>query len=373
MIGHMVGHDCPQPGLSMRECWIAWRNRLIGDLRFQRLAARIPGLRAIARKRSAEMFDLVAGFTYSQILLAAVESGLLEILNDGPCEVEPIVQRLRMSSEAAMRLLRAAAALDLAQETAPDRWMLGQGGAVLHGNRGVQAMIRHHRLLYADLADPLALLRADRRQPSALSEFWNYGGESKAAAAYSELMEASQGAVAEQVLAAFDFKRLSSMLDVGGGSGAFVRAVATRHPSLRLGVFDLPQVLANFARPSAVDLHPGDFFSDPLPGGYEAVSLLRVLHDHDDRPALEILRKIRSALPSGGKLIVAEPMAGIKEAKRVGDAYFGLYLMAMRSGRPRTTREIGAMLDEAGFARWRSLSTGVPVVSSVIVADVIYK
>ena len=42
------------------------------------------------------------------------------------------------------------------------------------------------------------------------------------------------------------------------------------------------------------------------------------------------------ALPADGTLLLAEPMAGSRGAEPVGDAYFGFYLLAMGSGRPRT-------------------------------------
>jgi demethylspheroidene O-methyltransferase len=78
--------------------------------------------------------------------------------------------------------------------------------------------------------------------------------------------------------------------------------------------------------------------SRPLPQGADIVtSLVRVLFDHDDAHALAILRAVRAALPRGGTLLVAEPMAGVPGAQAMGDAYFGLYLLAMgaagRAGR----------------------------------------
>ena len=51
--------------------------------------------------------------------------------------------------------------------------MLGRVGAAIHADPGIVAMIRHHHLLYADLADPLALLRREGGG-GALSGFWPY-------------------------------------------------------------------------------------------------------------------------------------------------------------------------------------------------------
>ena len=67
--------------------------------------------------------------------------------------------------------------------------------------------------------------------------------------------------------------------------------------------------------------------------------------------------------------MIAEPMAQTPGAEPAGDAYFGLYLLAMGSGRPRSPREIAAMLRSAGFARSKLLRTALPLTAQVIIAD----
>jgi demethylspheroidene O-methyltransferase len=119
---------------------------------------------------------------------------------------------------------------------------------------------------------------------------------------------------------------------------------------------------------SRLTLHPGNFLSDPLPQGYDLITLVRILHDHDDAPALQLLRAVRAALPPGGTLLIGEPMAGAPGGAAMGDAYFGLYLWAMGSGRPRRADELGAMLTRAGFSRWRLVPTHLPLVCGAIVA-----
>ena len=61
-------------------------------------------------------------------------------------------------------------------------------------------------------------------------------------------------------------------------------------------------------------------------------------------------------------------MAGTRSAKAMGDAYFGLYLWAMRSGRPRSRAQIAAMMERAGFANIRKIATRLPLIASIIVA-----
>lgn len=355
---------------AWRRRWVAWRNRVLASERFQHWAARLPVFAAISRQRAGRAFDLVAGFCYSQVLFCAVQCGLLELLDKGPCDAAELARSTGLSREAALRLVRAAAALDLAEEVAPGCWMLGQQGAALLSNPGALAMVRHHHLLYADLADPLALLRKDRREATALSGFWHYTAETDAETAteYSTLMATSQAMVSREAIAAYPFARHRRLLDLGGGHGAFVTALARAAPELVLGIFDLPPVIAGAQHlASRFALHPGDFFASPLPQGYDCMTLVRILHDHDDDRCLAILRKARESLPPGGKLVIAEPMADAPGARPMGDAYFGLYLWAMNSGRPRTIRDYGAMAQAAGFSRWQARATTMPVIASVIV------
>ena len=71
--------------------------------------------------------------------------------------------------------------------------------------------------------------------------------------------------------------------------------------------------------------------------------------------ARTLLARVASALPRGGRVIIAEPMArtGRRDPQT---AYFAAYFAAMQSGRLRSLPEIQALLREAGFGRHRTLS-----------------
>ena len=61
-------------------------------------------------------------------------------------------------------------------------------------------------------------------------------------------------------------------------------------------------------------------------------------------------------------------MAETSGARATGDAYFGFYLLAMGSGRPRTAARLSQMLADAGFSRVRNLATRTPMLTRLIVA-----
>lgn len=373
--------SCAAAPAGWRERWRAWRDRLLTHPSFQREAVRWPFTRMVARRRARALFDLVGGFVYSQVLLACVRVRAFEALAEGTQPLEVLARRFGLPTGAAERLLDAAVALELAERRGPALYGLGALGAPLVGNEALTAMIEHHAVLYADLSDPVALLRGDGPTP-ALTRYWAYAtAEAPGAlptgqvADYSALMSASQPLVAQEVLDAYDVSRHGCLLDVGGGEGRFLLAAARRAPRLRLKLFDLPAVvppaLEAFARAGVADraeVHGGDFTRDALPAGADIVSLIRVMYDHGDARALSILRAAHAALPPGGTLLVAEPMAGAPGAPRMGDAYFGFYLLAMGSGRSRTAADLAALMQTAGFEDVQERPTALPVQVGVLVA-----
>jgi demethylspheroidene O-methyltransferase len=98
------------------------------------------------------------------------------------------------------------------------------------------------------------------------------------------------------------------------------------------------------------------------------VTLVRVAHDHPDAHVAIILSAIFAALPAGGTLLLAEPMAQNANQTPLGDAYFHFYLLAMGAGRLRTTGELIAMMLEAGFANVELLRNPMPLQTRILVA-----
>ncbi len=300
------------------------------------------------------------GFVRSQVLTALVETRALERLSDGPATTETLAASLRLPPDRAQILLQAGAALGLLRRKRAV-WTLAPRGAAFLAVPGLAAMVRHHAVLYADLADPTAFFRGET-DPD-LARFWPYvfgagaAADPETARRYSSLMADSQTLVAEDTLQLADFGGITHLMDVGGGTGAFLAAVGKAHPALRLTLFDLPAVVpeasARFAAAglsSRTTVHPGSFRDQPLPTGANAVSLVRVLYDHADTTVAALLAAVFKALPDGGTLIVSEPMSGGTRPDPATDVYFSIYTLAMGTGRTRSASQIAQLVQTAGFS-----------------------
>jgi len=354
---------------------------LVADAGFQQKVARFPLTRSFARKQSESLFRATTGFVQSQILFACVEIELFAILASGPKSEQEIASLTSLPLASVKRLLPAARALGLIRPAGNETWTLDDTGAVIHGNEGIRAMIRHHAMLYRDLADPVALLR-DPTRSTETADYWAYAGERMGhdvsdadAQTYSALMRSSQDLVAAEILDAYPLGRHETVLDIGGGEGAFLAAAGRRYAALSLSLFDLPPVAeraklvmqgAGFG--ARFTAQGGNFFTDDISNHADCVTLVRVLCDHDDTAVLALLRNIRRSMAPTATLLIAEPMDGPGSGESAAAAYFSFYFLAMRSGACRSAEKIDSLLETAGFGSITRVRTRNPLFASVITA-----
>ncbi len=367
--------------MGLRETWLNARNRLIARPGFRNWAQKTPIFHKFANRNAERLFALCGGFIHSQILDACVRADLFKTLESGAQSLDALAGASGLPSARLERLLDAAAALDLVERLPRGRYALGELGAAMCGNDGVDALIRHHDALYEDLAEPLQLIR-DVHFEGRLRRYWAYAAAGDGTLAesavddYSNVMAASQSFIAEQAMEAIDFGTARRVLDVGGGAGAFAIEIARRWPDLRVTVADLPAVasiaesrIREAGLSERVEVAALDVFEQPLPAGHDMLTFVRVLHDHEDDAVTRLLAAAADALEPGARIAIIEPMAGDSRAGRLIDAYFSIYLLAMGQGRPRRFETLKTFLEAAGFDAPRRLKTRMPIVTSVAVAS----
>ena len=364
------------------EIFFDWRNRLIASPSFQRWAIRFPLTRWLVRKQASDIFDLMAGFVYSQVLLACTQLNLFDILANGALSFDELKKQIPLKPAGLRRLLDAAVAIKLLVKRSEDRYALSMKSAPLVGNIAILDMVKHHADFYRDLSDPIALLQGDKSSAS-LNEYWPYITSEQGAAPenlsaekvadYSKLMAHTQSLVTDEIIDAYPMSKHQIVLDIGGGQGAFIKRLATQYPHLSFKLFDIPGVAelsnAHFKEiglSSRAQAIGGNFFQDSLPKGCDLATLVRVIFDHDDVRVSQLLANVFDALNPGGTLLLAEPMAETKGFEAMGHAYFGFYLLAMGRGRPRTEAEIRGLLSEAGFTAIELLNSYMPLNAQIL-------
>ena len=356
------------------------RDKLVSRPAFQRWVAALPFTRPIAQKNTRALFNVVAGFVYAQTLAAMVELDLFRRLADSPADTATLAGEYDLPIRSVEVLMRAANALGLVE---PRRagWGLSLKGAAILGQGGIAEMVGHHHHFYADLADPVALMRAD--QPTALARFWTYaqgtaqGAKTDAADAqgYTALMAASQAFVASAVLHNRIFRRAHHLADLGGGAAAFAIAALSRHPNLTATVCERDDVVPHARQAiekaglsARADALVMDFFTDPPPPGADLFTLVRICHDHDDDAVIALLTNLARHAPKT-PLAIIEPMADQRAPSGL-DVYFPWYFSAMGQGRYRTRAELEALLAIAGYRHVRRLHSRNPILVRGLTARV---
>lgn len=326
---------------------------------------------------------IVSGFWSFKTLAAAVNLELFTALRDGRvATAAEVCSEFDLAERPTDMLLAACASLGLLERTAggyrnsdlaEEFLVTGRpnyfGGLVRYCDE--RTYLAWHRIEEALRTDKPLTWDPDQQgsffeitNPHTRKLFWD--------AMHSTSMFTA-GALSE----AYDFGAYRSLLDVGGGSGAYAIVLSQRNPALRTTVFDLPHVceiaernIANAGLDDQVHTHPGDFMSEhALPSGHDVILLSMVLHDWDEPTNRALLAKCYQALPTGGAVVISELILDPDRDGPVAAALMGLNMVVeTEGGRNYSATEYAEWLADAGFTEVRRLAFDAPGANGAMVA-----
>ena len=298
---------------------------------------------------------LTNGYQVTQAIHVAAALGIADLLRDGPRGSDALAQETGTHAPSLHRVLRA----------------LGSVGVLHEGDDGRFALTAIGDCLRSDAPEPVggwaafvgrpyhwqawgALLDGVRTGENAFrsvygTDVWDYrAAHPEEGAIFDAAMTAIMLRANGHLLAAYDFGRFATVVDVGGGRGAFLNAIVEANPGLRGILFDQPQVVAGAVVGERCEVVAGSFF-DAVPEGADAYVLKAIIHDWEDEDALRILRRCRAAMPDDGALLVVERDLGAPNENP--DAKLSdLNMMVGAGGRERTRDEFAALFAAADFA-----------------------
>jgi SAM-dependent methyltransferase len=155
-----------------------------------------------------------------------------------------------------------------------------------------------------------------------------------------------------------DMTDRASILDLGGGSGAYCIAAVNSYPHLKCVVFDFEPVcriadgfIAQWGMQDSISTHPGDFTRDPFPGDADVMIMASNLPQYNDAMLTKIFKKAFDALQPGGEFhLVGETLDNDKSGP-LGPALWGLHEALFGSeGRGHSEKEVMGYLASAGFS-----------------------
>lgn len=145
------------------------------------------------------------------------------------------------------------------------------------------------------------------------------------------------------------------LLDVGGGTGIYSIACLRRYPNLKAVVWDRPEVLkvaqemgAAYGVAQRLECLPGDMFHDPVPPA-DVMLVSNVLHDWDVPECGQLLKRLASALPWGGRLLIHDVFLNDALDGPLEIALYSAALFSLTEGRAYSAAEYRSWLTEAGL------------------------
>jgi hypothetical protein len=288
-------------------------------------------------------------------MLAGMELDLFTPLRDGPLTVEEIAQAAGTDRAKTAPLLYALVAVGLLKV---------DGGRFLNSPEANRFLVRgkpdyigmRHHAYRRRWNSALCVAETIRtgvpqrgmdyaRMPTDVRESFYRGTFTECLAAGRELAKSQ------------DFSGFRSLVDVGGGSGGLVIAMAEAWPNLSVTIADLPAIApiaqryideAGFA--TRINVCPTNVVSDPLSGSYDVAvmrGLFPVLTPEQIRSALA---NVYPALTPGSPLYVVGWILDDSRTSPLSYATYNLlFVNDYADGLIRTEAEHRAWLEEAGF------------------------
>ena len=156
-----------------------------------------------------------------------------------------------------------------------------------------------------------------------------------------------------------DMRGVKHLVDVGGGDGTNIIAIARRWPHLRATVFDSPTVceiarrnIAAAGLSDRLDAVPGECFADPFPKDADCLLFAHFFTIWSEKQDRELFEKCYRSLPSGGQVAIFNMMQHDDESgpfsAAVGSPYF--LTLATGAGMLYTWHEYESWMRDAGFS-----------------------
>jgi len=299
------------------------------------------------------LFQLFGGHMAAKYLFVATQMGLFERLAQGPLPLDELARRVGMPPRTARILADALVALGLLERHAAGYANAATPAAFLAGNPGpdLRPLVRlWDQILYRQWA---TLEQALRTGDATLG----YADFSPAEQhTFSVGVDALTAPAAQALASVYDFGRQRALLDLGGGTGSFLRAAQARHPALRGALFERPDTAAAVRQMpggAALEIVEGDLLRDPLPPGYDAVLLANVVHLFSPETNRALLRRIRAAVEPGARLLLVDFWMDATHTRPLFGALLAAeFVIVTGEGDVYSAEEVGAWLAATG---WRLL------------------
>ena len=326
------------------------------------------------------LMQMLTGKWVSKTLSVVADLGIPDLLCEGPRSVDELATRSAANADSLYRLLRAASGVGVLTELPDQRF---ENNALSHLMRSdvpgsLRAMARWMNEDSAWQAWGGLGYSVKTGQPAfnhvlGRELFEHFQEHPEAGKIFHEAMISFTTVTGGAVARAYDFSVFKTIVDVGGGHGALLAAIAAQHPGIGGIVFDRPEVvagvqpfLASQGITARIDTAAGSFL-EAVPPGADAYIMKHIIHDWDDERSVTILSNCRRGMASGGKVLIVEQIVSDRPEAALSKVVDLEMLVMTPGGRERTEAEFARLLQASGL----KLTRIVPTESLVAIVEAV--
>jgi len=321
-----------------------------------------------------QLVMIAGGHSAFQLLWAGLELGVFAALSKKPgMSRQEIARAANIESQPARILMTGLTALKLVVKDGDsyrNSALIEQFGVPGSPQNMIDVMGWQAHVVYPGEMDFVDALRENRNV--GLARFPGEGGtlyqrlahDPKLERIFHKAMSSLSRSANAMLVQLGEFASVRHLVDLGGGDGTNVIALAKANPDLVASVFDAPsvcqQAAANIAQhglEERVKTHPGNFFLDDFPADVEGVLLAHIMTIWSAEKNVALLRRAYDALPSGGRVFVFNMMGADDESGPLSTALGSPYFLTIATGEGMlySWREYEEFLGQAGFSDTRRI------------------
>jgi hypothetical protein len=316
------------------------------------------------------MLDLTFGaLVVHRAIYAAADLQIADFLASGARSSDEIAEQTGCDADATYRLMRTLSSAGVLAETVGRTFSLTELGETLksdtHGSMRDWVLFSGSSTYVEAWQDIVRTIRSGEPAWDRVRgvPFFDYlGADPEEAAVFDRAMTSLSSWEVEAVLEKFDFAGFKLLVDIGGGEGSFLASILKATPGSRGIIFDQAEPIAAAQRLVAqeglaerCEAVAGDFFAS-VPAGGDAYLLKYVIHDWDDEAAIRILKNCRRAMAADTKILLFETVVPGPQEPHYAKLQ-DLEMLVLLGSRERTTDDYRSLLERAGLALTRVIST----------------
>jgi ubiquinone/menaquinone biosynthesis C-methylase UbiE len=303
----------------------------------------------------AEIMQIANAFRESRVLLTGYELGIFSALGNSEKTSAKIAEKISTDARATDRLMNALTSIgflrkkdDKFSNTEPSKKFLVEGSPAFMSGIG-------HTVNIWNTWTTMTESVTKGKGVSLIGDINARGNEWLKS--FIAAMHMRGGHAAKEAAGLIELKDVNSMLDVGGGSGAFTFEFLRNKNELKAAIFDLPNVvpltqqyIKSEGFEGRVNVIEGDYHKDELGTGYDMIFLSAIIHSNSPEDNKKLFSKCHKSLNQKGKIVVLDYVMNDSRTEPYIGAMFALnMLVGTENGDTYTENEIKNWFKETGF------------------------